>query len=167
MIWKSFSAYSSRIVLIKKKNSETRMCIDNLNELRNIKYFTAIDIKNDFFHIWNFRRIQKKTLERVFKNIVDNKMELNISKCTMYFSKRTTGNWISISYFLRKDVIYICKGFILWFSLNSLTLTLIIKKDILVDGFCFSKIITILLNVGRENECNTLSPLTGESIYRT
>lgn len=71
VIRKSFSPYSSRIVLIKKKNGETRMCIDfrelnkitvrdryplpliedHLNELRNRKYFTAIDLKNAFFHM--------------------------------------------------------------------------------------------------------------------
>lgn len=71
IIRESDSEYASPIVLTKKKNGETRMCVDfrtlnkittrdnfpipliedQLDVLEGKKYFTILDLKNGFFHI--------------------------------------------------------------------------------------------------------------------
>lgn len=168
-IRKSFSQYSSRIVLVKKKNGDVRMCVDfrelnkltvrdrfplpiiedHLINLRDKKYFTTLDLRNGFFHMKlsesarkytaftthlghyeftvcpfglcnapsNFQRLISEiffeliqsneilvyiddiliasqtitdhfcTLRKVFKIIVENKLELNLSKCLFVQSK--------------------------------------------------------------------------------
>lgn len=71
IIRKSRSPYSSPIVLIKKKTGDTRLCIDyrelnkitvkdnftapliddQINGLKNKKYYSLIDLKNGFHHV--------------------------------------------------------------------------------------------------------------------